>query len=237
MKNIFIKNKYKKYILLQRNEYMSRFQKKLRKFFGRYLFTNFFVYFFNPISLISTKLNNDFDLEFKKILPFLPKKSNNILDIGSGLGIVDIYIDSFYRNNPNFTLIDKTRVEKKVSYGFDAKGQFYNNFQLTLDFLNNNGLDSKRVNLIDADLKGTINNDFDLVISLLSMGYHYPINQYLDMLKKNTNKNTIFIFDIADEYMGLDTVSSLFDIVKIIHKSKELRHNYLRICCSGIKKL
>ena len=49
MKDILLKNKHKKYFLLQSNEIFSDKQKKIRKIFGRYLFTNIFVSYFNPI--------------------------------------------------------------------------------------------------------------------------------------------------------------------------------------------
>jgi hypothetical protein len=235
MSTINLTNKYKRYVLLQRNSYLSSFQKKIRKLFGRYLFTNFFVNYFNPISKINNNINKDFDKEFNQMLFFLPKKLNNILDIGSGLGIINVYLNNFYNNTPEFTLIDKTQIEKKVSYGFDSKGQFYNNFDLTLDFLESHGIDIKKINLVNADLKNEINKNFDLVISLLSMGYHYPITQYLDILRFKTNKDTVFIFDIADEYINIENIKKLFGSVKIIHKSHEIRHNYLRICSKDLK--
>ena len=235
MKKIILKNHHKKYFLLQRNAYLSDFQKVLRKKLGRYLFTNLFVNYFNPIKNINNKLNKDFKLEFDAISKFFPKEVDSMLDIGSGLGIIDIFISYYFNNNLNITLIDKNRIEKKVSYGFNAKGQFYNNFDLTLDFLKSNGLDDERIDFVDADSKDSINKNFDLVISLLSMGYHYPINQYLKMLRSNTNKNTVFIFDIADEYTGLDLIKNTFGSVDIIYKSKEIRHNYLRVCCKYLK--
>ena len=190
MITIKLKNKHKRYFLLQRNSYLSKSQQKMRKIFGRYLFTNFFVFFFNSIFKINKRLNKEFDIEFNQIINFLPKDVNYILDIGSGLGIINVFLNNHFNNIPKFTLIDKTRLEKKVSYGFDSQGQFYNNFDLTLDFLQDNGIDRERINLVDADSKETVDKNFDLVISLLSMGYHYPLNQYLDILKKHTNKNT-----------------------------------------------
>ena len=237
MNNIEIKNKHKRYFLLQRNSYLSSVQKKIRKFFGRYLFTNFFIFFFNSISQINKKLNEEFNSEFKEILKYLPKRIKNVVDIGSGIGIIDIYLNNHFSNDINFTLIDKNHIEKKVSYGFDAKGQFYNNFNLTKDFLLNHGINNKKLILVDADEKDDIDNKFDLVISLLSMGYHYPISQYLDFLKKNTHSETVFIFDIANEYSKLNDISKLFQKIEVIKESSEIRHNYVRICCEGIVDL
>ena len=92
MKDILLKNKHKKYFLLQRNEFFSDKQKKIRKIFGRYLFTNIFVSYFNPIKNLNIKLNQEFKKEFDEIINYLPQKSQNILDIGSGLGIINIFL-------------------------------------------------------------------------------------------------------------------------------------------------
>ena len=45
MITIKLKNKHKKYFFLQRNSYLSKSQQKIRNIFGKYLFTNFFVFF------------------------------------------------------------------------------------------------------------------------------------------------------------------------------------------------
>ena len=226
MKKIILEKKHKKYFLLQRNNYLSNKQKKLRKLFGRYFFTNFFVNYFNSLKNINSKLNYDFRKEFEEIIKFLPQNVNYILDIGSGLGIIDIYFNNYFINNPFFVLIDKNRIEKKVKYGFEIEGQAYNNINITKNFLIRNGIEEKQLTLIDAEKEYEINQNFDLIISLLSMGYHYPLDQYKSIFKNNTNKNTVFIFDIADEYNDM----------KKIESSKELRHNYIRVCCTNYNK-
>ena len=144
MKDIILNNRHKKCFLLQRNHFLSNAQKNIRKLFGRYLFTNLFVFFFNPIEKLNHKLNQEFRLEFNEMFNYLPKNINNVLDIGSGLGIINIFINDNFNNDVDFTLIDKNYIEKKVSYGFDEKGQFYNDFNVTLNFLTINGNKKKK---------------------------------------------------------------------------------------------
>ena len=76
--------KSKKLLLLQRNELLSKRQKFFRKKFGRFLFTNFFVNFFQNknINKVSEEL---FYKEFKIIENYLPKKIFNLMDVGCGL--------------------------------------------------------------------------------------------------------------------------------------------------------
>ena len=235
MNDILLKKNHKKYFLLQRNEFFSKKQKRIRKIFGRYLFTNFFVSYLNPLSKLNIKLNEEFNKEFKQILNFLPSNISNVLDIGSGLGIINIFLNNYYKDI-DFTLIDKNFIEKKVSYGFDEKGQFYNDFEVTLDFLKTNGLSEEKLNLINVDDINKINKNFDFVISLLSLGYHYPLNQYIEFLKKNTHKKSTFIFDVADEYNDFNKISKMFEYVKVIKKNLEVKQSYTRICCIGLKK-
>ena len=231
MIKINIENKEKKLFLLQRNKYLSKKQKKIKKLFGRFLFTNLFVNFFNPLSNINSQLNNDIIQEFDELKPFLPEQVKEVIDIGCGLGIIDIFLNYHYSNNIKFTLIDKNHIENKVSYGYEKVGQFYNNFKTTIEFLIKHGLKKKYIDVFEKDNLSQINTKFDLVISLLSMGYHYPLNQYLKFLKKNTHKDTIFIFDIAHEYNNLRDIRRLFGKVEVIKESQEIRHNYSRICC------
>ena len=235
MINITLKQNHKKYFLFQRNEYLSKKQIKVRKLLGRYLFTKVFINFFNSLSSINKKLNENFNNEFNELKKYLPNKALNILDIGAGLGVINLYLNEHYKKSVNFTLIDKNFIEKKVYYGFNDKGQAYNNFKITEDFLTSNNLDHKKLSILDADTNFSSILQYDLVISLISMGYHYPVSQYFSFFKTNTHKKTKFIFDIAKEYNNLEEIFNLFDTVKIIHESDLPRHNYIRICCTGFK--
>ncbi len=234
MKDILLKNKHKKYFLLQRNEFFSDKQKKIRKIFGRYLFTNIFVSYFNPIKNLNLKLNQEFKKEFEEIINYLPQKNQNILDIGSGLGIINIFLNNFYED-AYFTLIDKNYVEKKVSYGFDEIGQFYNDFNITFDFLKINGIKEEHLDLVNVDSIKKINKKFDLVISLLSLGYHYPLQQYIEFLKKNSHKKTVFIFDLAEQYNDFNIITKMFYHTTIIKNNSCVKQSYNRLCCIGLK--
>ena len=100
---IKLNKKSKKLILLQRNELLSEKQKILRKRFGRFLFTNFFVHFFQNQNL-DESVQNLFEKEYETIKNFLPTNASNILDIGCGLAILDIFLAQKYEK-PNFFLI------------------------------------------------------------------------------------------------------------------------------------
>ena len=82
----------------------------LRRKFGRFIFTNFFINFFQ-IKNIDKKTEDLFIKELNTFQNFLPENANNIMDIGCGLGIIDILLNNFYNNKINFYLLDKNKVD------------------------------------------------------------------------------------------------------------------------------
>ena len=229
-----INKNHQKLLLLQRIDLISDKQRIIRKKFGRFLFTNFFVNFFISQKEIENKINDEFLKEFNSIKNYLPKNSKNILDIGCGLGVINIYLNDYYSKKSYFTLIDKNYVDKKVSYGFNNNSESYNKLEITKDFLILNGFKTKQLKLINADENFVINNKYELIISLFSMGYHYPIENYIDIIKKNSTKSTKVIFDLSMEYNELNEVKKYFNKVEIIKNDNEVKQNYLRLLCSKI---
>lgn len=231
----FSNHKEKKLLLLQRNEYLTKKQIKIRKNFGRYLFCNFFINYFQDPDL-SKKVSSDLKQEFDQIKPFLPKKIKTSLDIGCGIGLIDIYLNSFYPSLKNIYLLDKNQIDKKIVYGFSKNYESYNDISTTKYFLNNNGIPIEKLKLIDVEKNFFIApHSIDLCISLVSMGYHYPIENYIDLLRKITKSDTIFIFDIAEEYISIKKLKSYFNEIKIINHKSDTKHPRFRVCCKNIK--
>ena len=225
----------KKLILLQRNELQNTIQRKIRKLFGRYLFTSFFIYFFNTKKTISKNISKIILNEFEEIKPYLHKDINQILDIGAGLGLIDILLNNYLNKVSNFTLIDRNFISKKIKYGFSKDYEGYNLLKKTEFFLIRNGLDKNQIKLIDTNHDINLINKFDLIISLISMGYHYPVDNYLNILKHNSHKETIFIFDLADEHNKVEEIKILFEkvhVLKVVNK----RHKQIRVICKRIKE-
>ena len=230
-----INKNHQKLFLLQRIDLISEKQKFIRKKFGRFLFTNLFVNFFISQIEIENKINEEFIKEFNSIKKYLPNAPKNILDIGCGLGVINIFLNEFYSQKSNFTLVDKNYIDKKVAYGFNNNSESYNKLEITKDFLKLNRLKEKQLELINADESFVINKKYELIISLFSMGYHYSIDNYIDIIKKISTKKTRVIFDLSMEYNELNKVKGYFGKVIIIKKDDEVKQNYLRLLCTEIK--
>ena len=141
---------------------------------------------------------------------------------------------NFLKKNLFFFLLDKNRVDRKIKYGFSSNYESYNDLNETKNILLNNNIDTNCINLFDVEKQFLITKKMDLVISLKSMGYHYPINTYIELLRNCCTKNTVFIFDIGDNQYDENYLKKIFDDVKIIYEEKT--NNVLRrLCCKKFK--
>ncbi len=213
--------------VLQRIELSSTFLKKLRKIFGRYIFSAFLSkYLINPNKISKNYLNlmnKEFSLIDKYINP-----NNRILSIGSGIGGLEILIHKKFNNHISF--IEKNYISKKVKYGWDTKNiEAYNSLKLLEKFLLNNGFEREKFDLFDFDNDKLPEEKFDIVISLYSLDYHYNFNLYEDYLNKVMKPESILIIDTVRP----DYFKDIFKSVQIIKQDIETVHKSKRIICKN----
>ncbi len=218
-------------LLLQRNELLTKKQKWLRKKFGRLFFTNIFINFYQDKN-IETRAEELFLNELNTFKKFLPIQVNNIMDIGCGLGIINVNLNKIFKNSPYFFLLDKNRVDKKIKYGFSKEYESYNNLDETKNILINNDINKNKINIIDVEKKFNIENKIDLVISLKSMGYHYPFEEYIDLIRHCCTENTIFIFDTNETQYKNILLNNYFKSVKIIYEEESIQ-SLKRLYCKN----
>ena len=215
-------------IVLQRIELLSTFQRKLRKFFGRYLFVNFFSKYIFNCNTIGSKYFEIMQQEFESVQKEIQHSNKKYLSIGGGLGGFELIINQNTKNN-NFNFIEKNYISKKVKYGWDDKNlEAYNNLSLVDFFLTSNGMNSEQFKIFDFDLEALPEGKFDFIVSLYSLDYHYDFNIYLKYLKKVSNNDTKIIFDtIRWEYF-----KKIFKNVNIIQSQINTVHKSKRIICN-----
>ncbi len=172
----------------------------------------------NPIQ----EFKKDIENEFLEMRDFLPTLVESILDIGCGLGAIDILLSKHY-GQPELFLMDNSEIDKNIYYGFEEKGACYNSFEETEKLMKVNYI--KNYNLID--IKGQrlpVFEKIDLVISLLSCGYHYSVKEYLDYINTILSKNGALILDIREWSDGIEIIKEVFPNVKeISHYNKSIR--------------
>jgi hypothetical protein len=224
-------NKIARLVILQRIELATPSLVKIRKLFGRYLFTNFFTKFLLPKHTINHQYYNRMLEEYNSLKKHIDFTSANILSIGAGMCGLELIINNF-NNVKQFSIIEKNYVSKKIKYGWDYKNsEAYNNLSVLNNFLSNNQA-SSNFKIYDYDLGNFPYSKFDVVISLYSLDYHYDFNIYYDYLKKICSNKTLLVFDtIRPNYF-----KKIFNKVKIVSETKKRIHSSKRIICSEMIK-
>jgi len=227
--NFIVSKKAARLIVLQRIELISSSLKKIRKIFGRFLFSSFITKFFLNEKLIGESYHNIMLNEFSTIEKFINKEDNLFLSIGGGLGGLELIINEKF-DNRNYYFIERNFISKKVKYGWGGmtNSEAYNDLNLQKNFLETNGLKNEQINIYDYDKDDLPNIKFDLVISLLSLDYHYDFDIYINYLKKISKPNTKIIFDT----IRADHFKSIFKNVEIIKTHDDTVHKSKRIMCS-----
>ncbi len=167
--------------------------------------------------------------DYNMIKDHLPEAVNNILDIGCGLGLIDIALYNHYNKTPNLFLLDKTNTIDETTHirGFNKEYVFYNSMESTKDTLvsNNVDIDSIFTNEATTDnIDRLTQNKYELILSLLSCGWHYSIETYVDLIKNTLTPNGVLILDIRHDTGQLDYAKEHFTLVDTIINTAESKH-------------
>lgn len=216
-------------ILLQRIELANPLQKKIRKMFGRYFFTNFVSKFLISSTEINFKYYSQMKQEYEMLSDLIDFNNKEVLSIGAGMCGLELIINSKSKNS-FFTIIEKDYISKKIIYGWDTKNkEGYNDLKLLQTFIEDNGM-KDNFEIYNFDQESLPIKEFDYIISLYSMDYHYDFDIYLDYIKKVSTKNTKIVFDsIRPDYF-----KNIFHNVEVILSNEKKTHNSKRIICSNL---
>jgi hypothetical protein len=221
-------NEIARLVILQRIELATPLLVKIRKLFGRYLFTNFFTKFLIPKNIINHHYYNRMLTEYNSLKKYIDFDNTNILSIGAGMCGLEIIINNF-NTGSQFSIIERDYVSKKIKYGWDNKNfEAYNNLSILKNFLINNRVNSN-FRVYDFDFGNFPVSKFDIIISLYSLDYHYNFEIYKNYLKKVCSDKTKLVFDT----IRADYFKKQFNYVEVISETKKRIHSSKRILCSG----
>jgi SAM-dependent methyltransferase len=171
---------------------------------------------------IKARYDADMRSEYYSIRQALPTTCVSVLDIGCGVAGINAFIQWHYENKSiDFYLLDKTEVAKVVYYLFKPTGAFYNSLDVAQELLIRNGVPRHAIHTLEANTEYTIPTDasFDVVLSLLSWGFHYPVATYLETVKARLAANGVVILDVRKATDGLATLQRSFQQVDIIQET------------------
>ena len=155
----------------------------------------------------------DIGRTYESIKAYLPKNCSRVLDIGCGLGGIDLMIYNHYNGNVELNLLDYSKIDDKIHYGYQNTGSIYNSLELSKEFLVMNGVDESKIKIHNAENEFPIGR-FDVILSILSCGFHYPVSTYLDKVKDCLDG--VAIFDIRKHSNQEDELRKNFNHVEVI---------------------
>ncbi|RPF74296.1 MAG: hypothetical protein CBE49_002480 [Rickettsiales bacterium TMED289] len=224
-----LNNEIARLIVLQRIELIGPILKRLRKILGRSIFTNFLSKYFLNSKQIGKNYHKIMTEEFERVKKSISDKDKNILSIGSGVGGFEVILNNHFKNL-KFYFIEKNYISKKVVYSWDSNNkEAYNNLDLQKQFLIRNGIND--INIYDFDKNNLPVIEYDLIISLFSLDYHYDFYLYLDYFKKVFTPNTKLIFDTIRP----DHFDTIFNKIEVLNTFDQTVHKSKRLMCSGLK--
>ena len=140
------------------------------------------------------------DLLCKLLLEEFSHKDLIILDIGVGIGGYHKKWIREHKNNSTLYLMDNSEFNiRALSYGHGSSDRYYNSLFLTKKFLNI--ADNPKVKIesieIKEDYPGSIPIHLDLIVSFISWGFHYSLEEYWDTITQRMSLNTsILLIDV-----------------------------------------
>jgi SAM-dependent methyltransferase len=167
--------------------------------------------------------------DYDMIKHTLPTQVENILDIGCGLGLIDLALYNHYNGNVSINLLDKTNTisEDTSVRGFNKEYVFYNSMDATVETLTSNGVAENTLHAYevnDDSLQAIEGKQFDLIMSFLSCGWHYSIETYVELIKKTLKADGVLILDIRHNTGQLEYAMEHFNLVDTIINTAESKH-------------
>lgn len=124
----------------------------------------------------------DLQRTFESIRPYLPVSCWGVLDIGSGLGGIDVLLYRHYApltngRGPFVNLLDGEDNAPQMRLHRET----FNSMAVARDFLTKNGVPGERFGYVRTREK-FVQKPYDLVVSFGSWCFHYPPEVYLPLL-------------------------------------------------------
>ena len=118
----------------------------------------------------------------------------HIADIGCGYAFFDFFAAHDF--DAKLLLID-IEENKLRHFGFNDSGAAYANLETTTSFLTANGVAKSRIKTINpTHQKISKRTKVDLIVSLISCGFHYPTDLYHEFFEENLTSGGRIILDI-----------------------------------------
>ncbi|MFC1758728.1 hypothetical protein ACFL2H_08160 [Planctomycetota bacterium] len=173
---------------------------------------------------IISEYKKEMQSEWDRLKPFAPPRASRIMDIGCGVGGVHIFMDEIvHDSDASIFLVDRNHESRKIHYGFQSEASAYNSLDLTKRFLVDHGIPTDRIRLLDIDVDSLPVVAFDFIFSLISWGFHYPVDTYLEYAKTALKDDGVMILDCRHGTKGAERLSEFFKVEQVDESKTSMR--------------
>ena len=159
--------------------------------------------------------------DLESLRPYLPDRAEAVLDVGCGLGGIDILLHRHYApSSPSLVLLDRDGVSTDVFYGYEDDAAHYTSLSYARRLLEENGVPPGDITTLDTDRDGyPVDHRFDLIVSLISWGYHYPVATYLDEVDRTLADGGTLIVDVRED-TGAEEALGVLGEAEVVERSR-----------------
>ena len=177
---------------------------------------------------IATRAATILKQEFDELLPRLePLNINHMADIGCGYGFFDLFAHRAL--GCALLLIDIEENELR-HFGYRDEASAYSNLARARAFLTANGVPDDQIvtwNPEREDLPDV--PQVDLAVSLLSCGYHYPVEMYLPFFRFAVRKGGYVLLDIRNgKLLESNRILNRFGTIEVLDPDRTPRRVLVR---------
>lgn len=160
------------------------------------------------------------------ILKYVSRNIKSILDIGCGLGLVDIVLYKRIKPYPDIYLLDKDNENQSLNSvrgGFHQRYIFTADLALTRDIFIQNGAKNDQIHFVDPSINGIASlPKIDLILSITSWGFHYPIETYWEGVQKVIHERSLLFIDLRKSQNGFEFLKEKFSYHCIVKETESL---------------
>jgi hypothetical protein len=136
----------------------------------------------------------DIEKEFNVIAKCVGERNvSSIVDIGCGQAFIDLF---FWRRFKCMIHLIDIESSDNHHHGFYSSGAGYASLRSAKNFLVKNNVPADKIRLTNPKQGRPFDSNCDIIISLLSCGYHYPVETYQDFINSSLLPGGLFIFDM-----------------------------------------
>lgn len=148
----------------------------------------------------------------------IPQNCRGVLDIGGGVGRMSAFLSTTIKAE-RFYVADFNEWKGPPSYGWEpGVNPRYNTFQATEAFMDLNcNAPYEIVDLADGEALIDAISQSNLIFSILSVGFHYPIEPYMDKIVAYAPKDVCCVFNIrGTTNYGADSFERYFTTCRVL---------------------